>query len=115
MGFALGVLAIISGSKVATTLLVVGAPAVDVGLVMLRRIREGRAPWSADAGHLHYRLLQAGLSHRGAVYALWTLSGGFGILTLFLQSIGKLIAVTILIAFTVLVAQMMLKVSKEKT
>lgn len=115
VGYALGVLAIISGSKVATTLLVVGAPAVDVGLVLVRRIREKRAPWSADAGHLHYRLLAAGLSHRGAVCALWALAGGFGILTLFLQSIGKLIAVAILIALTVLIAQVMFKVSKEKT
>ena len=45
-GFILGTLAIISGGKIATTLLILGIPILDLIWVILRRlIGEHRAPW----------------------------------------------------------------------
>ena len=96
-GFILGSLAIISGSKIATTLLVVGIPILDVLWVILRRIFwEKKSPFLADKKHLHFRLLDLGWTQKRAVLFLYFLSASFGITTLFLQSKQKLVALGIL-------------------
>lgn len=101
-GFLLAVLAIISGGKIATTLLVLGIPILDTIWVILRRIFwEKKLPSIADGKHLHFRLLNVGFSHKGAVIFLWTLSAIFGIATLFLQSKYKLITLVILAVFMI--------------
>lgn len=98
-GFMLGVLSIISGSKVATTALVLGIPILDVAWVIARRlVWERHSPFLADSRHLHFRLLAIGLSQRKAVMVLYGLTLYFGITALFLQSRGKLIAFAILSA-----------------
>ena len=57
LGFLLAVLAIFSGAKIATTLLVLGVPILDFGFVIVRRvILEHRAPWKGDLRHLHHNL-----------------------------------------------------------
>lgn len=104
-GFMLGVLAIISGGKIATTLLVLGIPILDLIWVMLRRvISERRAPWLADKKHLHFRLLDIGFSHRQAVLFLYFIALCFGATTLFLQSFQKLIALAVLIVVMLVLA-----------
>lgn len=95
-GFILGVLAIISGGKIATTLLVMGVAAMDVLFVIIRRLCRKKSPFSGDAGHLHYRLLRAGLSQRQTVLLFYSLAIIFGALTLFLQSRQKLVALLVL-------------------
>lgn len=91
-GFFLGILAIISGGKIATALLVMGIPILDVAWVMIRRMVSQKSVARADAGHLHHRFLRAGFSQRQTVLILWSIAIGFGMLTLFLQSKEKLIA-----------------------
>jgi hypothetical protein len=50
-GFALrALLSIIGGAKVATVLLVMGAPILDVAWQIVRRLREGHNPMAGDAG-----------------------------------------------------------------
>lgn len=95
-GFILGVLAIVAGGKIATTLLVMGIPALDVLIVIIRRLRQGKSPFQADAWHLHHRLLEIGLTQRQAVVFLYFLAAVFGSLTLVLQSQQKLIALILL-------------------
>ncbi|MBU4332360.1 undecaprenyl/decaprenyl-phosphate alpha-N-acetylglucosaminyl 1-phosphate transferase [Patescibacteria group bacterium] len=97
LGFALGSLAIISGAKLATTLLVVGVPALDVLWVIIRRKFFEHKPVSVgDSQHLHFRLLKAGFSHKGAVLFLYFIAASFGAASLFLQSKQKLIALLLL-------------------
>ncbi|MBI4280995.1 undecaprenyl/decaprenyl-phosphate alpha-N-acetylglucosaminyl 1-phosphate transferase [Candidatus Uhrbacteria bacterium] len=97
-GFLLGVLAIISGGKIATTLLVIGVPVLDLFWVVLRRIFwEKKSPASDDRKHLHYRLLEVGFSHRGAVLFFYLVAALFGLLTLVLQSREKLVALGLLV------------------
>lgn len=104
-GFLLGTLAIISGGKIATALLVLGVPVLDAGWVILRRaLWERKWPTLADRKHLHFRILDAGFSHRGAVILLWTLAAAFGIATLVLQSKQKLAALGVLVAVMVVLA-----------
>lgn len=103
IGFTLGVLSIIAGGKIATTLLVMGLPMLDVAWVMARRLLwERKNPFtSPDRKHLHFRLLTAGFSHRGAVLFLYALTAAFGSLTLVLQSQGKLVALGVLVVVMV--------------
>lgn len=108
-GFLLGILAIISGGKIATALLVLGVPVLDVFWVIVRRIFwERKSPALADRKHLHFRLLDVGFSHRAAVLCLWMVSAMFGVLTLFLQSKQKLVAFGIMVLLVVVVAGFMI-------
>ncbi|MBI5465672.1 MAG: undecaprenyl/decaprenyl-phosphate alpha-N-acetylglucosaminyl 1-phosphate transferase [Candidatus Kerfeldbacteria bacterium] len=97
IGFVLGVLAIISGAKIATTLLVMGIPILDVAWVIVRRLWwDKKSLASSDRRHLHYRLLDIGLTHRQAVVVLYALTASFGLTSLFLRTEGKLWALVCL-------------------
>lgn len=105
IGFMLGILSIISGSKIATTLLVVGLPALDVGWVFVQRLMKGESPFShADRKHLHYRLVDFGFSSRGAVLFLYLLSLTFGATAIFAKSFGKLVALAVLVGLMAIIA-----------
>ncbi|MFH1430307.1 MAG: MraY family glycosyltransferase, partial [Candidatus Uhrbacteria bacterium] len=97
-GFLLGILAIISGGKIATVLLVLGIPATDAAFVIVQRLRANgsRGACVGDRSHLHFRLLNLGLSHRGVVLLLYVIAAAFGISTLVLQAHEKLLAIGIL-------------------
>lgn len=98
VGYILGVLAIISGGKVAIALLVMGIPVLDVGWTILRRIWSGKNPFKfPDKRHLHHRLLEAGLSQKQTVAIFYTLSILFGGSALFLQTKGKVYALALLV------------------
>lgn len=97
IGYLLGVLAIISGAKIATALLIMGIPILDVAWIIARRVfYEKTSLASADRKHLHFRLLDAGLSPRQAVFVLWAFTAFFGTASLFLQSQQKVIALLVL-------------------
>ncbi|OGY44718.1 MAG: hypothetical protein A3B89_01270 [Candidatus Buchananbacteria bacterium RIFCSPHIGHO2_02_FULL_40_13] len=114
MGFMLGVLSIISGSKIATTLLVVGIPALDVLLVMASRIIKRESPFShADKKHLHFRLLMAGFKHREAVLFLYLLAIIFGLVAVVSGSLGKLIGLIALIALMSVIILVVYKKSSQ--
>lgn len=99
-GYFLGILAIISGSKIATALLIMGVPILDVIWVILRRVFFEKKSFAlADKKHLHFRLLDAGLSHRGTVLLLYALTAIFGLTTLFFQTQQKFI-ILILVVIT---------------
>jgi UDP-GlcNAc:undecaprenyl-phosphate/decaprenyl-phosphate GlcNAc-1-phosphate transferase len=96
-GFILAILAIVSGGKVATAILVMGIPLLDTAWVILQRLFNRQSPFRGDRRHLHYKLLDIGFSEPQAVLFLYALSGIFGVSALFLQSLGKLIAIGILV------------------
>ena len=98
VGFVLGVLAIISGGKIAIALLVMGIPILDVAWTIIRRLAQGRNPFKfSDNKHLHHRLLALGLGQRRTVLVFYVLSLLFGLSGLFLQSRGKAWALLILL------------------
>jgi UDP-GlcNAc:undecaprenyl-phosphate GlcNAc-1-phosphate transferase len=101
-GFMIGSLAVISGGKIATALLVLGIPILDVAWVIVRRIWFRASPFVGDRKHLHFRLLDIGFSQRQAVLFLYLLAAIFGGVAVFLQSLGKLVALGIL-SFVMLV------------
>ncbi|MBU0545640.1 undecaprenyl/decaprenyl-phosphate alpha-N-acetylglucosaminyl 1-phosphate transferase [Patescibacteria group bacterium] len=98
VGFMLGVLSVISGGKIATALLVMAVPILDLARVVFVRARKGQSIFKGDREHMHFRLLDLGFSHRQTVLLYYTIAFIFGITTLFFQSIQKLFALAVLLA-----------------
>jgi len=97
LGYALAVASIIGGAKIATALLALGLPVLDVAWVILYRISHGKSPLKADRGHLHHRLLDGGWSQAQIVLFVAGLSLIAGSSSLLLPSKGaKLAAIIVL-------------------
>ena len=104
LGYILGVLAIISGGKIAIALLVMGIPVLDVAWTILRRVMSGKNPFRfADRKHLHHRLLDLGLGQKKTVLIFYSLSLIFGLSGLFLQSRGKFLTLLLLLFIMLLI------------
>ena len=113
-GFLLGVLSVILGGKIATALLVMGIPILDVAWVIVRRLWYKNSPFIGDRKHLHFRLLDIGLSHRQTVLTLYVISALFGAVAVFLQSLGKLIALIILFLVMLAIAMSVVMLYKRR-
>lgn len=96
IGFVLGVLSVITGGKIATALLVMGIPILDVAWVILQRLYNGKSPFIGDRLHLHFKLLDLGFTQKQTALILYAISAVFGFTAVFLQSMGKLVALIIL-------------------
>jgi len=104
LGLAIGVMAIISGAKIATALLVMGVPLLDMVWVVIQRLRKGESPFKhADRKHLHFRLLSLGFSVKKTVLILYLISLFFGVIALFQGTIGKLSTLTVLVLFIIII------------
>ncbi len=87
LGYTLGALSIIGGAKMATILLVMGLPLMDLAWQAFNRLRRGRNPFEGDRGHAHFRLLDSErLTHRQIVVGYYFFSAFFGVLTLVTSS-----------------------------
>lgn len=83
LGYVLGTLSIIGGAKMATILLVMGLPLMDLGWQIVNRVRHGNNPFRGDRGHLHFRLLDNGIfTPRQMALAYYSICAFFGFLTL---------------------------------
>lgn len=80
IGFNLAVLAVLSGGKLAATILVLALPTVDALLTLLRRILSRRPVTIGDRGHLYHKLLDLGLTKRQIVLLYWFFTGLLGLL-----------------------------------
>jgi UDP-GlcNAc:undecaprenyl-phosphate/decaprenyl-phosphate GlcNAc-1-phosphate transferase len=102
MGFAIAVLAIIAGTKVATALLVLAVPIIDLVWVIRERVKKGKSIFLADRSHLHYKLLELGWSQRKIAFLYWGLTSLVAIIALNTRAVGK--GITLLSATIVMVA-----------
>ena len=80
LGFMLGVSAIIGGAKLATVLLVLGVPILDVIWLIVSRTLSGRSATTGGRDHLHLRLRDLGFSQRQIVVFYYGLSASFGLI-----------------------------------
>jgi UDP-GlcNAc:undecaprenyl-phosphate GlcNAc-1-phosphate transferase len=92
MGYTLAVLAILGTAKVAVALLVLGIPIIDTFWVIVRRLLAGRSPFTPDRGHIHHRLLDVGLGHRGTVLLIYAICAGLGVLSLVVSTAAQVYA-----------------------
>lgn len=115
LGYIIGGISIMGLLKTATILglvfplLVLGMPLTDLTFAIIRRKLRGHSIAEADRGHLHHRLLDAGLSQRQAVILLYGMSACFGIAAV-LGALGSWIwAATLLVADLALLVTILLR------
>lgn len=114
IGFLLGVFSIILGGKIATALLVMGIPILDVAWVILQRLWSRKSPFRGDRLHIHFKLLDLGFTQRQTAIILYVLSAGFGFAAVFLQSMGKLVALGIMVAVMALFVLLVVRMYRKK-
>lgn len=114
LGFILAVLAIFSGGKIATALLIMGFPILDAAWVITQRIRAGESVFKGDTRHLHYRLLQNGWPQRKVVLSIYLICFSFSVSAILFQSLGKFLALAFLfILFYVVLTRISRKKNKQ--
>lgn len=90
-GFILGGLAIVTGAKIAVTLMVFALPFIDLLAVIVRRVfLEKKSIFGGDRAHLHFLLVDRGWSPKKVVYLYWGLAASMGAISIFLPSIAKI-------------------------
>lgn len=110
--FMLASLAIISGWKIATVLVVFWIYIVDAIYVILKRIINKKSPLNWDFSHFHHRLLKLWLKKPQVLWVVYFLSLFFWITALFLDKIWKII-VFIIIVFIVVFINEVINISKS--
>ena len=98
VGYTLATLSILGVAKVAVAVLVLGVPIIDTFWIIVRRVGSGRSPFAADRGHIHHRLLDLGLSHRGTVLVIYAVCLLLAVLSLLLSNTGQMYAFMGLVA-----------------
>ena len=85
LGFVVAALGIIGGARLATVMMVVGLPALEVGWLMVTRWRRGVSPGAGGRDHLHFRLLDMGVNERTLVVGYWLFCAALGAFTLLID------------------------------
>ena len=118
LGYIIGGISIMGLLKTATILglvfplLVLGMPVTDLTFAIIRRKLRGQSIASADRGHLHHRLLDAGLTQRQAVLSMYGMSACFGVAAV-LGAKGQWIwALTVLLVVIVLLIIIIMRRTK---
>ncbi len=97
LGYAIATLGIAAGAKMALLLLVLSIPIIDVAWLIIMRLRAGESIGHSDRRHLHYRLLELGLSQRQVVLLYYGYCALLGTSALLIGSrLLKLIALVVL-------------------
>lgn len=52
-------------------LYLLGLPILDTLFVMLKRVRDGRSPFSPDMNHIHHKLMRLGMNHLESVVTIY--------------------------------------------
>ncbi len=119
LGFTIAVLSIISGGKVATTLIVLALPLVDMVWVVTRRIIRGKSPFAADHNHLHHKLQRLGYSKNATLKLLYAWSSVLAVVALGLlfafQGLGKLVALLILLVYIFSLSSFLIRKEEQQS
>jgi UDP-GlcNAc:undecaprenyl-phosphate GlcNAc-1-phosphate transferase len=103
LGYLIATLGIAAGAKLALLLLVLGIPIIDVAWLMIGRLRARQSIGHPDRRHLHYRLLDLGLSQRQVVLLYYAYCLILGAAALLIDSrLLKLLTLVLLGAVTLL-------------
>lgn len=95
LGFAIAVMSIFAGAKIATTLLVLIIPVIDSFVVIGRRFLSGKSIFQADTRHLHHELLRLGWSERKIVLFFYLITVTVSFLALTFEGVEKIFLFTL--------------------
>lgn len=116
-GFLLGILSILSFSKLGTALLVLAVPMTDALFMLFKRTFSGRSPVRATSEHLHHHLLRLGWGKRRIAFFYWSISAIAGVAALFLNSKQKIfigILILVLIGGFILWVNLLRKLPQKR-
>lgn len=95
-GYFLAILAILSGAKLATSLLVLALPTADAVFTITRRLLNKKSPFWGDRGHLHHKLMDVlGWSKRTTAFFYWLTTAVMGFIALQLKPEQKLFTIVV--------------------
>lgn len=114
LGFMLATLAIISGWKIATVLVVFWIYSIDAVYVIIKRLLAKKNPLKWDFSHLHHRLLAIWLSKVQVLTLIYSLSFLFGLTALFLDKSWKVIVFIIIWVVVIFLNSIIEKLMKNK-
>lgn len=97
MGLALAILAIFSGTKIATAVLVLVIPIVDFIWVISDRIKNKQSIFKPDNNHLHHKLLEIGWSQKKIALHYYTITIIIALIALNTRTVGKSIIMLVAI------------------
>lgn len=97
LGFLIAVLSVIAGTKIATSLLVLSLPIADALWVVGERLRAGDSIFQPDQRHLHYKLRNLGWSESRIAWFFSFLTGVIAVIALSTQSLGKFVALLLIL------------------
>lgn len=99
-GLMIATVAILSGGKIGSALLVLAIPMLDALYALIRRVLAQKSPFHPDRNHLHHRLLDVGWGKRRIALFYWSVSAMLGLLILPMTSEQKVFTFFI-VAFAV--------------
>jgi UDP-GlcNAc:undecaprenyl-phosphate GlcNAc-1-phosphate transferase len=116
VGYTLAVLAILGTAKIAVALLILGVPIIDTFWIITRRLLNKRSPFTPDRGHIHHRLLDLGLTHRGAVLLIYLITVTLAVISLLLAGGSRplYVFVGIVVGFGLLLFLLTLRSGREQ-
>lgn len=79
-GMLIAALAIVSGSKIATAIIILLIPFLDAVITITRRILQKKNPLKGDRGHLHHLLIERGWGVRRISVFYWISTAFFGLI-----------------------------------
>lgn len=103
LAFMLATLAIISGGKIATVLVVFWIYTVDAFYVIIKRLLNKKNPLKWDFTHLHHRLLDIWLTKNQVLFTVYSLSLLFWLTWLFLEKTWKIIVFLIIVVVVIFI------------
>ena len=109
LGYALGALSIVAGAKVATALLVVWMPLLDIVWQVYCRLRRGQNVSLGDRGHLHFRLQDMGWSSPQIVLLYYAITAALGSAALLISSRLLKLGVMVLVGLMILALLVVLR------
>jgi len=110
--FMLATIAIISGWKIATVLVVFWIYSVDAVYVIVKRLMKWKNPLSGDFTHLHHRLEKIGLSKTQFLWLVYSLSFCFWITALFLDKLWKILVFLLIVIIVIFINTILEKTKK---
>ncbi len=88
-------------------ILALAVPLLDTVLSVLRRLRRGKNPFTADRLHMHHRLLQSEGSQRAAVLSIYFLTACFCVIALSFTNLEGFAAIVFLAAVILLTIRLL--------
>ena len=112
MGFLLAAMAIFSGTKIATAILVMTLPIIDFLWVIGERLRNGKSIFKPDKNHLHYKLVELGWSQRKINFLFYSITVMMSAVALNTRAIGK--GITFFLAIIIMTTSLVILNKKIK-